>query len=363
MRIGIDARELQKGKLTGIGRFLLDLVFFLSQKKPDWEVILFLDKNCELNFSAKNLNKIVLSNKFTFFFDQVTLLCATKKYGIQLFFSPYYKFPVLLDIPVVTTVFDILYLIVEPYKRYLKNWLYIKNFIKFTSQKVKKIITCSYTAKNDLKNIIGLDDEKIEVVYLAVSQRFKQCSVQEVDNVTAKYNITKNYILYVGNSKPHKNLARLIEVYTLLPDEIKNKYLLVLAGVNRKDIVIYRQYEHYLRVIEFIPDDDLPVLYSGAEVFVFPSVYEGFGLPPLEALSCGCPVVVSNIPSLQEVLKDIPVYFNPYDVRDMKNKILTVLVDKTFRSFQYQKWLQERNKFIPENVYDKYITVFENVCI
>lgn len=361
MKIGIDGREFVKNKITGIGRFLYDFLSYAVKIRPNWQFFVFLNQNCELKLETNNLVKIFIPEKITFLWDQYVLFNKIKEYKLDLFYSPYYKFPVFTKIPVITTIFDIIYLLAEPYKNYLKYKFYVKNFIKLTADKVKKIITCSYTAKNDLIKFLNIKEEKIEVVYLAISEKFTPQPKQKIEEVKNKYQIDKKYILYVGNSKPHKNLLRLISAYKLLPEELKKDYMLVLAGVKKSEIVDFLENKKSINVIEFVEDEDLPSLYSGAELFVFPSLYEGFGLPPLEAMSCGCPVVASNTSCIPEVLKDSVLYFNPYDIRDMSHKIIDVLSDNTIKYSLRNKGMEYVKSLLVNKTYKRYIDIFEEI--
>ncbi|MCX7910148.1 MAG: glycosyltransferase family 4 protein [Endomicrobia bacterium] len=362
MKIGIDGREFVKNKVTGIKRFLYNFLSYIAKEKPNWDFYVFLNQYCEVNLEYPNLYKIYIPEKITFVWDQLELLKRVRQYNIDLFFSPYYKFPVFLSVPVITNIFDIMYLILPPYKNNLKYQLYIKNFIKLTAQKVKKIITCSNTVKVDLINILSIPQDKIEVIYLSVDKKFNPQPYKKVEEVKKRYNIDSKYLLYVGNSKPHKNLYRLIEAYKLLPDSIRNNYYLLLVGVKRKDLIsTFKVLPSWLNIIEFLPDDELVSLYSGAEVFVFPSLYEGFGLPPLEAMACGCPVVASNISTTLEILQDAALYFNPYDINEIKESILKVLLSEKLRKELVELGFRQVKKFNLEEIGKKYIEIFNLV--
>ncbi|MCS7227547.1 MAG: glycosyltransferase family 4 protein [Endomicrobia bacterium] len=362
MKIGIDGREFAKGKITGIGRFLYTLLSYLIKEKPEWKFYIFLNQNCELNLEFHNLYKIYIPEKITFVWDQIKLLAHSKRYQLDLFYSPYYKFPIFSSTPIVTTIFDIIYLLVEPYKNYVKYKLYVKNFIKFTSEKVKKIITCSNTAKNDLINILGIKEDKIEVIYLCVDEKFQPQPYEKIKEVKKKYNIDSKYILYVGNSKPHKNLFRLIKAYNLLPKDLKKEYILILAGVKKTDFphsLLIADYS--LLLIESISDDDLPSLYSGAELFVFPSLCEGFGLPPVEAMSCGCPVVAAGVSSIPEVLGNSALYFDPYNIYDIRDKIFEILTNQKLKEELSKSGFNHVKQFTRNNMGEKFINILSSI--
>lgn len=359
MRIGIDGREFVKHRVTGISRFLFNMLETLTDYKVDWEFYVFLNQHCELSLEKHNIKKIVIPQKITFLWDQYLLLNEIKKLKLDLFYSPYYKFPVLTNIPTVTTIFDVTYLTVEPYKYYFKNNFFIKNFIRMTSSKVKKIITSSYSSKEGLVKLLKIKEEKIVVIYLFVAEKFYPQPQEKVEEIRNKYGINSKYILYVGNSNPHKNIKRLIEAYNLLSNQVKKEYILLLVGVKKSDVFQFIGNNKDIYIIEFIDDEDLASVYSGAELFVFPSLFEGFGYPPLEAMACGCPVVSSNVSSMPEILEDSALYFNPYDVKEMTEKIYEVLSDEVLRQKLKEKGLKQVSKFNKNNTSLKFIEIFE----
>ena len=184
--------------------------------------------------------------------------------------------------------------------------------------------------------------------------------------VKKKYGIDNKYILYVGNLKPHKNVKRLVDAYNLLPETIKQEYNLVLAGGQSKRLTKGNN-QLGLRDLQstifvgHILDEDLPTLYSSAELFAFPSLYEGFGLPPLEAMACGCPVVSSNTSSMPEVLGDAALFFNPYHVEEMSLALGQMLKDENLRKMYRQKGLDRAKFFSIEKMTTRMLDVFEMV--
>jgi len=352
MRIGIDGREIRH-YLTGLGRVVLDLLRY-SENYSEFEFFLFGNQYTDFSKIPRNVKTYMIEENITFLWDQIVLNNLIKEHKIDLFFSPYYKVPLMCKIPMIMSVHDITYLIVEPYKKRLKNKFFIKNFIKIASKKVKNIVTCSNYTKNDLINLLKIKEEKIVVVYDSISERFSPRSEKEICEFKKKYNINKKYILYVGNSNPHKNLSRLITAYNNLPEKIKEEYFLVLAGVGKKFLIK----DDKILAIPFVSEDDLPALYSGATIFVFPSLYEGFGLPPAEAMACGCPVVSSNVSSMPEVLGDACLYFNPYNVNEIGSTIQMLIENKYLQYELRQKGLNRVKIFTPENMIKNLLNIF-----
>lgn len=369
MKIGIDCRELQN-HITGIGRILLEFLREIKERHKDINFILFDNQYTNsLLFQdvLKNYKKVIIKEKFTLWWDQIQLKNAIKKNNIDVFFSPYYKIPLLTKTKTILSIFDVTYLLVEPYNTYFRSKLYLKNFIKLASKKAQKILTCSNYTKNDLLKILNLPKEKIEVAYLGVSSKFKIIHKNnEMELVKKKYGIDNKYLLYVGNFKPHKNVKRLIDAYNLLPETIKREYNLVLAGGESKRLTKSNKQLGLSDLqstinVGHILDEDLPALYSSAELLVFPSLYEGFGLPPLEAMACGCPVVSSNTSSMPEVLGDAALFFNPYDVEEMSLAIRQMLEDENLRSRFRQKGLERARLFTFEEMTNRILDVFDLV--
>jgi glycosyltransferase involved in cell wall biosynthesis len=353
--------------MTGIGRYLLNFLSYALSIKPEWEFIIFGNQNTNINLESSNLRKIFIPEYITLWWDQIQLKNAIKKNNIDVFFSPYYKIPLFTKTKTILSIFDVTYLLVEPYDTYFRSKLYLKNFIKLASKKAKKIITCSNYTKNDLLKILDLPKEKIEVAYLGVSSKFKIIHEKnKMELVKKKYGIDNKYILYVGNLKPHKNVKRLIDAYNLLPETIKREYNLVLAGEQSKSLTKGNK-QLGLRDLQFIIfvghilDEDLPALYGSAELFVFPSLYEGFGLPPLEAMACGCPVVSSNTSSMPEVLGDATLFFNPCHVEEMSLAMRKMLEDENLRNKFRQKGLERAKLFTFEKTAKRILDVFESV--
>ena len=185
------------------------------------------------------------------------------------------------------------------------------------------IIAISNSGKNDLVHYFDADPDKIVVTHLAAKDIFSPRSRDECDRVLGKYGISGDFILTVGSFEPRKNIGTLVKAYMHLPEKVKKQYSLVIAGGKgwlNSDIgaLIESQYPARIQRIGYIDERDLPALYSAATVFVYPSLYEGFGLPILEAMSCGAPVITSNTSSMPEVGGKAALYFNPTDVRQLQ---------------------------------------------
>jgi glycosyltransferase involved in cell wall biosynthesis len=220
-------------------------------------------------------------------------------------------------------------------------------------------------SENTKKDIIAyheIKDKPIYVIYMGFNrQRFYP---RENGTVQKQYGLT-NYLLYIGDMRPYKNLERSLEAFARLN---LRKFKFVIGG--KKDPRFYPRIrkkidELFLKdrvvFLDYVPEKDLPHLYSEAAAFVFPSLYEGFGLPPLEAMACGCPVVVSNAASLPEICGDAAYYVDPYDAENIAEGIYKVLMNGTLRQDLIKRGLERVNLFSWEKSAKEHLKVFEEV--
>lgn len=211
------------------------------------------------------------------------------------------------------------------------NREYLERTVPFSLKNAKNVLAVSQFSKDEIVKYYGYPEEKIFVAHPSIDRRhFYKRSAEEIHKVKAKYDIfSEKYILSVGNVEPRKNYARLIEAYTNLPREITDEYPLVIVGAggwNNEDVKaqIQTAKENGYKIInpkQFVSDDDMPALYSGAQFFAFTPIYEGFGMSPLEAYACGTPVVASDVASVPEAAGGAAVYVDPFDVADIQEKL------------------------------------------
>jgi glycosyltransferase involved in cell wall biosynthesis len=338
MIIGIDAREIQNGVFTGIGKALNNFLNYFQRLVDEHRIVLFSDKPLLVIYGSRITSVVYASSGITVYWDQIVLLKLIKKYQIELFYSPYYKVPLLVSIPVVSTIFDLMY-IYYPTK-WKGNSLFSRWYYRIVGgimvKKTDEIFTCSNYSKSEILQFYKIPDSKVTVIHLGLSDEYHNTDTASIAAVKRKFGVVSPYILYTGNFKPHKNVALLIESFTVVQKKIPGLQL-VLAG--NKD--------HYFALLNeqirkssagtaivttgLVSLDDQIALYSGASVFVFPSLYEGFGYPPLEAMACGTPLVSSGGTSLDEIIGDAAVRCNPLSVGDIAQKVYTVLNDAELR--------------------------------
>ncbi|MDD4013855.1 MAG: glycosyltransferase, partial [Candidatus Omnitrophica bacterium] len=339
MRIGIDSREFKKSTYTGLRTILSDLVLGLAGRE-DVELVFFCDKDTDLESLPVNGKKIVLKGSSVLYRDQVLLPAAIRSSKVEVFFSPYIKTPLWRVCPYVNTVADIIPFVM-PKKKGLAGLAERAHFFLWgyiCSRRSVKVVTLSEDAGKKAAGFFGLDRGKIQVAYPSV--RVPQDSGEDQESMTelvARYGLDEPYMLYVGNFKPHKNLNNLLLAYSLLPDNIKDEYRLLMVGGSGSevrsmaDLVEKQDLVGKVVPVGNIPHSDIFTFMRRSSVFVFPSIQEGFGIPPLEAMAMGVPVASSRVDPMTEVLAGAAEYFDPHDPGDMAKVLSKLLTDAELR--------------------------------
>lgn len=227
---------------------------------------------------------------------------------------------------------------------------YIRRYrdsLRLIESRADRVIAVSNSTKADILRFTGIREDRIAVVHNGIDQTFRPIDDGDaVDAVLAQLGLARGYILYVGGADVQKNLDRLIVAYSRLPADLRDHYRLVLAGnpswgyERLAELASSMKIEARVTFPGYVPDEDLPSLYSGASLVVFPSLYEGFGFIPLEAMACGTPTVCSNVSSIPEVVGDAGVLVDPLSVDELAAEIQRVLTDSTLRARLIEKGLQ-----------------------
>lgn len=291
------------------------------------------------------------------FFTQSKILKQLKK-EVDVFFYPHINLPYYIPKNTIVTIHDLIPLIQFWDMNKLKRKIFIF-YLKRALKHSTKIITISNTVANELrKNFKGMD-KKIEIIYEFVDDKFVK------QNQTYDRIVDKPYLLFVGNRKRHKNLSLLVKAFAIIKEKTPH-YLVIVGSKDREkdevDILV-EELNIQERVIQLIkPSDEVIIsLYKFADLFVFPSLFEGFGLPPLEAVSLGCPVILSDIPILREIFGEAGFYFNPHSEEDLAKAILKVLSDEEFKIGLLGKQKERLKMFDKDKIIDQYISLFERI--
>jgi glycosyltransferase involved in cell wall biosynthesis len=248
---------------------------------------------------------------------------------------------------------------------FMRNYLMVST--RFAAQHAKKIIAVSQATKNDLIKLYAVEPDKVVVTHLGFDKnQFKPRSYSEVQPVLDKWQLSfQKYILFVGTLQPRKNIDRLIDAYLLLKKRNHIEQKLVIVGAKgwlyEPILAKIKQAGSSLVYLDYVSAEDLPYLYCGASLLTLPALYEGFGLPPLEAMASGVPVVVSNISSLPEVVGDAGVLVNPNSVDDIADGLLKALEDKNLQQQMIERGLTQAGKFSWENCAKKTLELFNSL--
>ena len=369
--IGIDARFY--GPLgKGLGRYtqeIVDNVIAINASEPiDYVIFLSKDNFDEFICPNDNVRKELINSRWYTLAEQFEVPYKWWKNKIDLMHFPHFNVPLIKVGPYVVTIHDLILTkfpthrasTLHPFIYWLKDkgyHLIISSAVRFA----KKIITVSYFTKLDLIEQFRADDSKIEVTYEGVANLAKgndSLFVAKLDNkkTLALYDIHVPFLLYIGNAYPHKNLEGLVSVFSKLHAKYHD---LRLVFVGKEDYFYSRvkdfakvnnlwQKENHNSPVVFtgyVPDADLEALFQEASAYVFPSLYEGFGLPPLEAMAHGCPVVSSNRASMPEILGEAATYFNPENKDEMIEKIEEILNNSSQRERNISLGYQQVKKY------------------
>ncbi len=319
VRIGIDARKLHD---FGIGTYIRNLLRQLAHLDHQTEFVLLCrpEDVPSLATLGANLRPVAETSGNYSIIEQIRIPLALKREGVTLFHAPHYVLPPLVPCRSVVTIHDCIHLM---FPQYLPNRLalgYARASIFAAARRATRVLTVSESSKRDILRFVDIKPEKIDVIYNADDLRFAvEPREEDVSRVRERYQLQDEFVLYAGNVKPHKNLERLIEAFHLVRRRGLDHLKLVLIGdeISRyaalRRAVHRHQLHQYVRFLGYLPEETLAVMYRLAGVFVFPSLYEGFGLPPLEAMASGTAVVTSNVSSLPEVAGDAAVLVDPYD--------------------------------------------------
>ncbi|MEF3691667.1 MAG: glycosyltransferase family 1 protein [Candidatus Moraniibacteriota bacterium] len=346
MRIGIDARFYGSvGK--GLGRYVQKLIENLEKIDKENQYFIFLRKENFNEFVPKNKNfkKVLADYRWYTFSEQINMPRILYRHKLDLVHFPHFNVPVFYRKKFIITIHDLILLHFPTLRAtglnpvfYGCKYLAYKLVIGSAIRRSKKVITVSNFSKEDiLRNYSFLKQEKVGVTYEACdSLADENKEIENREDVLKKYDIIKPYLLYVGNAYPHKNLEGLLEAWKIFAEkELETR--LVLVG---KEDYFYRRLkekikdEKIARVVlaGFVKDADLIYIYRQASVYIFPSLYEGFGLPPLEAMSLGVPVISNSHGCMREVLGEAAYYFNGQDKNSIKEAIEKLLRDSVLRA-------------------------------
>ncbi len=375
LRIGIDGRAIYKA-MDGIGRYSLNLIRSLAE--IDHRNEYFIIKNREIPYKitdAPNFHEVPVVYRHLSLRSVFCLPLVTRRFSLDVFHAPFFVCPIWGVENVVITVHDIMALTFPSFfsgRNVFKEkaaFLYHHLFVPLSIQKARKIISVSYSTKEALIENQKTKPEKICVIHEAVDDILKaKIQRKDVEAFRMRRKLPPEYLLYIGNMKPYKNFKLIILALEILRKSESLEQRLVIAG--KKDRFFSLIYDDLKRrnlldnviFLDYVGDDELPLLFASASLFLFPSLCEGFGLPPLEAMAHGIPTIVSNTSSLPEVVGDGALLVHPRDPQDLAAAILSLTTDMGLRDKLSQKGVERSKAFSWQMAARQTLSIYEEVC-
>lgn len=377
-KIAIDIRTLMDERYSGVSEYTLRLVSELLRLDKQNEYVLYY--NCGRDISARlpqfqQANVRVVGtrypNKFfnyvlqkIFHYPKIDRVVG----GADVFWSPHINFLSLSNQPKkFLTIHDLSFLRYPDFFSGRKNFWHRAVNIKRLAAGFDHFIAVSENTKNDIVDLLDVPAERVDVIYSGVDESYAPVNnVDVLEKVRSKYVLPGKFILYLGNVEPRKNLVGLIKAYTELRQNNPelSDYQLVIAGATGWKIAQIFQalyaspYQDDIKFLGYVDKEDKPALYTMSSVFAYPSFYEGFGFPPLEAMACGTPVVTSNISSLPEIVGSSALTIDPYNTRAIAEAIKQVLSSPDLAESLRQKGLEQVKKFNWEAAAQRYLDIF-----
>jgi glycosyltransferase involved in cell wall biosynthesis len=368
VRIAIDARKLRD---YGIGTYVRNLLRHLARIDSTTDfAVLCRERDCPaVRELGDNFRAVPERSRPYSVSEQIAVPLDLRRERVDLFHAPHYVLPPLARCRSVVTIHDCIHL---RFPQYLPNrvaYAYARASLWVATHRSDRVLTVSEASKRDILRYFRVPEQKIDVIYNAIDERFgRPPAAEDIERVRERYQLDGPFVLYAGNIKPHKNLERLIEAFhslrrgggfddvrlLIIGDEI-SKYATLRRAVHR-----HKLHKH-VRFFGFVPDETLACLYRLASVFVFPSLYEGFGLPPLEAMASGTPVITSNVSSLPEVVGDAALLIDPYEPDSIADAMRRVLTDDALRAQLRERGLARAREFSWERSVRRVRQIYDEV--
>jgi len=381
MKIGIDIRTLMDAQYSGVSEYTLNLIKEILRLDSKNQYKLFYNSGQDVSqripkFRKENAEVISLRypNKLFNYLLQKALAYPKidQLLGVDLFFMPHINFISLAGrAKSILTIHDLSFLKYREFFSWRKNFWHSLINVKKLAKRFDKIITVSENTKDDIVKLLKVNPEKIEVIYSAISEQFRKVNYDNIRlaEVRQKYKLPNTYILFLGTLEPRKNVEGVIRAYNELREKnnILSKVKLIIAGGRgwkAKDIFRLWEKSKYRNDIQFlgyVKAEDRVYLYNLASLFVYPSFYEGFGFPPLEAMACGVPVVTSFASSLPEVTAKAALMVDPYNEAEITRAIEQILFNKELQDDLIKKGLEQARQFSWGKTAKEYLEVFKSI--
>lgn len=363
MKIGIEAQRIFRKKKHGMDMVALELIRNLQSIDSENEYLIFVKPDVDDTVIKETANFKIVKLKGGFYplWEQISLPRAAKRAGCQLLHCTSNTAPIFTSLPLVVTLHDIIYM-ESSYFKILKGTgtlyqkfgnLYRKIFVPKIVKKSKKIITVSHFEKNRIGQFFGMaNSPKLTAVYNGVSEHFKKITDQaELKRVKEKYNLPDHYFFFLGNTDPKKNTKGTLKAFSDYLKATDSDIKLVMLDYDRDELekllieINDRSLINNILLTGYVTNTDLPAIYSLCEVFLYPSLRESFGIPMLEAMACGVPVITSNTSSMPEIAGDAAMIIDPFKPEQITDALMQITTNKSLKNKLIEKGLQQSAKF------------------
>ena len=360
MRIVIDARMIQPGTMHGIARYVYNLIQGLTTQGRSHEFFVVVNQNSPL-YETKwpsHISLVPINANWIGFSEQWELSRVLRDVKADLFHAPSFVAPLFCPCKLVMTIHDLNHLVLPQFYTPLHQFYY-QVFVRRCIRMSEFILTVSNFSKREIVENLRVPEEKVFVTYNGVSESYRPVEDQEqLRYVRDIYELPEKFIFCVSNNKPHKNVHNLVRAFCHANIEMP---LVLASPVDPKIIRMAEAFgkKHLIYFSKFIEEKHLPSVYSMTHLFVYPSTYEGFGLPPLEALACGAPVVVARSSSLPEVVGQAAIFTNPHDYQDIAKALERGLNDVELRAQLRKSGIEHATKFSWSDMTMKTLSIYE----
>jgi len=362
MKVLVDAQSLSNSR-AGIGNYTFNLLKAFVRLGRSGDVSVAVHKDREFITGLLPQLNMVSAGRNIFKYLPIDVFGLAKNFDV--FHEPNYV-PRPFPRATVINIFDMSYVLFPQYHPWKR--VQMLRFFEKRMRGADRIITASLSAKVEIMDLLKVPEDKIVVTPLGVSTRFSPIQENKVliQTIRKKYSLPEQFLLYVGTIEPRKNLERLIEAISMVKEKLgKSSISLVLAGGKGwLNDPIYRRVQELSLLDDvtftgYVSEEDLPILYNMALAFVYPSLYEGFGLPPLEAMACGVPVITSKVSSMPEVVGDAGILIDPYNVEELSDAIMRVVSSPELRKSLSDKGTKQASLFTWEKCARETLAVYE----
>lgn len=376
MEIGINGYELTKSRFgyktgnipirAGSGVYAFELLNALYSSDKNNVYTIYMSPggiSSDLPKERENWRYQIVKPAKLWTIFSMSLYFLLNRPKLDIFFSPTHYLPPFTPYRSLISILDLSFLDFKQNFKFKDYWQ-LKLWSNWSARKCQKIFTISSASKNDILKKYGLKESQVAVTYPGIKVvKYQSIKVSDMNSILKKYGVDSNYILFVGTIQPRKNIAKLIEAFSKLATDLQ----LVIVG--RPGWMFEEIYaapkkfgvENRVKFLDNVTDEELPYFYKNAVCFVLPSLYEGFGMPILEAMQNGCPVITSNVSSMPEAGGDAAMYVDPNRVADIVDKIRKVISDRKLREEMIKKGYAQVKKFSWEKTARETLKILEEV--